>query len=262
MALHLKYSRKHLPKDGIEFQRVSPADNPHTLTPVGLVQVPMNPSNIETESIRLTTVVLAEYESPSDGTICKPTEQGPCCSARSIITINELQCYLQNLDMKQAAETVWSAFAFVLHGESVPLGKGSLTPLGAQQMLSQGAALRDRWLTNMTTPSSDLITISGNAPIAGIETVGIDNSQLGIYSTLDDAVTGGALAFMQGLYPPASQTFSSVNGGVTASRLADNTLVDFPLNGYMYPNIQTSSVSDPDSIWSVPPALVPRQAFS
>ncbi|KAI1488925.1 histidine phosphatase superfamily [Biscogniauxia mediterranea] len=70
----------------------------------------------------------------------------------------------------------------------------------------------------------------------------IDNSQLSIYSTTDDVVTGSALAFLQGLYPP-------VAGSSNASTLANGTTIEYPLSGYQYPNVQTLSGLDPNSIW-------------
>jgi hypothetical protein len=152
-----------------------------------------------------------------------------------------------------ASQTVWSAFAFVLNGERVPQytsGTGSLTPLGAQQMFSQGSALRSRWLTNTTT-TGESNNITSNAPIAGVERVAIDNSQLLLYSSLEEYANAGAIAFMQGLYPPTSQAYASDNGGMNASMLANGSLVDFPLGGYMYPNIQTLAVSESESIWFV-----------
>lgn len=150
-------------------------------------------------------------------------------------------------------ETVWSAFAYVLNGERTPLhgpgtAQGRLTSLGAQQMLSQGSLLRTRWLTNGTSAGKDT-NATTIAPIANIEKRAIDNDQLSIYSSRDDHVTAGALAFMQGLYPPQTQTFAVNNGGINASVLANGSLVDFPLDGYMYPNIQTLSLSDSESVW-------------
>lgn len=155
--------------------------------------------------------------------------------------------------IQAADETVWSAFAYVLNGERTPLlgpatARGALTSLGAQQMFSQGSLLRTRWLVN-TTSSSSGSNATTNAPIANIERLAIDNSQLSISSSRDDYVSAGALAFMQGLYPPRTQTFASNNGGINASVLANGSLVNFPLDGYMYPNIRTLSLSEPESVW-------------
>ncbi|KAF7521643.1 hypothetical protein G7054_g12388 [Neopestalotiopsis clavispora] len=153
----------------------------------------------------------------------------------------------------RSAETVWSVFAYVNHGERTPLrdlaiGDGSLTPLGAQQMFSQGSLLRNRWLVN-TTQSDPDGNVTDNAPIAAIGASAIDNSQLSIWTTRDDYITAGAQAFMQGLYPPKTRTFADNNGGVAAAMLANGSVVDFPLGGYMYPNLRTVSLSDTESVW-------------
>lgn len=148
-------------------------------------------------------------------------------------------------------ETVWSSFAYVFYGERTPLQgelSPSLTPLGAQQLYSQGALFRARYLSNSSLSDEDN-TITTNAPIDGIERLALDNSQLTIYSTADDYVVGGALAFMQGLYPPAARTFAYNNGGENASLLANGTMIDYPLNGYQYPNIQSIPSTDLNSVW-------------
>lgn len=68
-------------------------------------------------------------------------------------------------------------------------------------------------------------------------------------STTDGYVVSGSLAFLQGLYPPVLNVFAYNNGGVNASTLANGSSIDYPLNGYQYPNIQTISSSDSDSVW-------------
>ncbi|KAI0834221.1 phosphoglycerate mutase-like protein [Hypoxylon sp. FL0890] len=148
-------------------------------------------------------------------------------------------------------ETVWSSFAYVFYGERTPLQGAlspSLTPLGAQQLYSQGSLFRARYLSNSSLSNEDN-AITTNAPIAGIERLALDNSQLAIYSTADDYVVGGALAFLQGLYPPVSRTFAYSNGGENASILANGTMVDYPLDGYQYPNIQSLPSTDLNSVW-------------
>ncbi|KAI1409989.1 phosphoglycerate mutase-like protein [Hypoxylon sp. FL1857] len=148
-------------------------------------------------------------------------------------------------------ETVWSSFAYIFYGERTPLQgelPPSLTPLGAQQLYSQGSLFRARYLSNSSLSDEDN-AITTNAPIVGIERLALDNSQLSIYSTADDYVVGGALAFLQGLYPPVSRTFAYSNGGENASTLANGTMIDYPLNGYQYPNIQSLPSTDLNSVW-------------
>lgn len=155
----------------------------------------------------------------------------------------------------ESEETVWSSVAYILSGESTPLrgsasASGStLTPLGAQQMLQAGSVFRARYLTlngNLTEAQSRLTT---QAPIKDIELSAIDNSQLNIAATDDMRTSTSAQAFMQGLYPPAGQSVSNDSGGIAAAQLANGSILDFPLGGYQYPNIQTLSSLDPMSIW-------------
>ncbi|KAI1506427.1 histidine phosphatase superfamily [Biscogniauxia marginata] len=151
---------------------------------------------------------------------------------------------------QSGTETVWASFAYVLHGERTPpLGETSviLTPSGAQQLYSQGSLFRARYLSN--TLSDEEHRITTNSPIVGLEQDTLDNSQLSIYSSTDDVVTASTLAFMQGLYPPVSGTSASSNASSDASTLANGTTVEYPLDGYQYPNIQTLSGLDPNSIW-------------
>ncbi|KAI1374794.1 phosphoglycerate mutase-like protein [Hypoxylon crocopeplum] len=152
---------------------------------------------------------------------------------------------------QSANETVWSSFAFVLYGEHTPLtGQSqSLTPMGAQQLYSQGSLFRARYLSNSSLSDEDN-AITTNAPIVGIERQALDNSQLDLYSSTDDFIVGGALAFLQGLYPPVTREFAYNNGGDNASILANGTMINYPLDGYQYPNIQTASITyDPASVW-------------
>ena len=84
----------------------------------------------------------------------------------------------------------------------------------------------------------------------GIQKNAIDNSQIEIISTTDSFIFTSALAFMQGLYPPIQQ--ASESSGVVNSAIASNgSLVNYPLGGYQYPNIETSTVFDPADIWLV-----------
>lgn len=154
----------------------------------------------------------------------------------------------------QATETVWSAFAYVLNGERTPMqglgpSHGTLTSLGAQQMYSQGSLLATRWLTNLSLSAAGDSNVTTNAQIVDLERNAIDNSQIWIASSRDDYIATGALAFVQGLYPPRNGTFATNNGGIDAATLADGSYLNYPLDGYMYPNIRTLSISEPESIW-------------
>ncbi|KAK4226993.1 histidine phosphatase superfamily, partial [Podospora fimiseda] len=153
---------------------------------------------------------------------------------------------LAQVDNNQV-EKVWSSVSWVFYGDRTPLvsydNPATLTPLGAQQLYTQGAALRDRYLR--INPEDE-----NNAPLIGISRNAIDNSQLNIISTTDSYVVGSATSFLQGLYPPVTQAFPNSTGGLLAASLSNGSILNFPLDGYQYPNIRTlSRVNDPDSIW-------------
>ncbi|KAK0658294.1 histidine phosphatase superfamily [Cercophora samala] len=156
--------------------------------------------------------------------------------------------------LAQSEERVWSSVAWILYGDRTPLlsDNPTLTPLGAQQLKAQGAALRTRYLWK-SRPDDDDIDNNGLediAPIQGIERYAIDNRQLKVMSTTDTYNVASAMALFQGLYPPATQQFSNSTGGITAATLANGTIVNYPLDGYQYPHIQTvSRLFNPTSIY-------------
>ncbi|PQE08874.1 histidine acid phosphatase protein [Rutstroemia sp. NJR-2017a BVV2] len=113
----------------------------------------------------------------------------------------------------------------------------SLTPLGAQQLYSAGSVIRDRYLSSNDTQ------LTLGLPINGLSTGTIVNSQMQILSTSDEYVVASAQAFMQGLYPPVA----GMNGG--SSTLGNKSVVNYPLGGYQYPNINSLSTEDYNYIW-------------
>lgn len=145
-----------------------------------------------------------------------------------------------------AEQIVWSSFAYILHGERTPLATSSLsatlTTYGAQQMFAQGQMFRDRYLTSST--STDDGNVTGSFPIVGLSRRALDNSQLDIMTNTDTFNVASAMAFMQGLYPPTPDAFVENDGGRNASTLSNGSVVDFPLDGYQYPNIQATSALD------------------
>ncbi|KAK4165102.1 histidine phosphatase superfamily [Cladorrhinum sp. PSN259] len=148
-------------------------------------------------------------------------------------------------------ERVWSSVSWVLYGDRTPLKSpyhpATLTPLGAQQLRTQGAVVRDRYLRPSLPEDAEA---EDTRPISGISRNAIDNNQVSIISTTDSYVVGSAMAFLQGLYPPVTQAFPSSTGGIEAASLSNGSIVNYPLDGYQYPNIRTvSRVVDPDSIW-------------
>ncbi|KAK8108294.1 uncharacterized protein PG998_010307 [Apiospora kogelbergensis] len=153
---------------------------------------------------------------------------------------------LLGLGKVEAEQIVWSSFAYILHGERTPLStsslKSSLTTYGAQQLYAQGQVFRDRYLTNASDGN-----ITNSFPIVNLSPRALDNSQLDIITTTDTYNVASAMAFMQGLYPPTPRAFVENDGGRDASTLANGSLVNFPLDGYQYPNIQATSILDPKS---------------
>lgn len=147
-----------------------------------------------------------------------------------------------------AEQVVWSSFAYILHGERTPLSTDSLsatlTTYGAQQMFAQGQFFRDRYLSGSSSSADDNGNAADSFPIAGLSRRALDNSQLDIMTNTDSFNVASAMAFMQGLYPPAPGAFVENDGGRNASTLANGSLVDFPLDGYQYPNIQATSSLD------------------
>ncbi|RDA89940.1 hypothetical protein CP533_0292 [Ophiocordyceps camponoti-saundersi (nom. inval.)] len=131
------------------------------------------------------------------------------------------------------ADTVWAAAAYIAHGETSPLLAGRqpvLTPDGAQELWRQGSAFRRRYL------SASNGTFLRNMPVDVI-----DNRQLAVASQNKAWVFGGALAFLQGLYPPQTTDLGR-------NYAAGNTAMEYPLNGYQYPLVQTLSSQDPSSV--------------
>jgi len=147
-------------------------------------------------------------------------------------------------------EYIWSSVGWVFHGERDPflgnVNTPTLTSLGAQQMFSQGSMFRTRYLEAGDSDQRHDEAGNVHAPIVGIQKNAIDNSQIEIISTTDGFIFTSALAFMQGLYPPVQANSS---GDLDGAIVSNGSLVNYPLGGYQYPNIETSTVYDPADIW-------------
>lgn len=144
---------------------------------------------------------------------------------------------------------VYAAVAYINHGEKTPLLgdlQQVLTPAGAQQMYRQGSSFRARY-TNSTVEG---VSSSTKAPIRGLNSEAANNLQVSLTSTDDEWVVTSALAFYQGLYPPTTDGYISSAGGSDLSKnLAGNgsDSIEYPLDGYQYPNLQTLSSHNSDS---------------
>ena len=55
------------------------------------------------------------------------------------------------------------------------------------------------------------------------------------------------MAFMQGFYPPHQPQSQEIND--LSQVLSDQSVIDSPLNGYIYPSIHTASDLDPNSVF-------------
>jgi hypothetical protein len=148
----------------------------------------------------------------------------------------------------QPTETMLGSVLVVLNGENTPLLTSStieLTPLGAQQLYSAGALFRERYVAPPASFNDSSTTSS--APIEGINTYYIDNSQMVLMSRNDEYVAASAQAFMQGLYPPLSQI---VDGPTLTEEaiLANGTIIQAPLGDYQYAAINIVTFEDPNSM--------------
>ncbi|KAK8095047.1 Histidine acid phosphatase [Apiospora hydei] len=158
---------------------------------------------------------------------------------------------LLGLEGVEAEQIVWSSFAYILHGETTPLStsslSSSLTAYGAQQMFAQGQMFRYRYLTTANTGDASDDDATGSFPIVGLSQRALDNSQLDIVTNADTYNVASAMAFLQGLYPPTPGAFVENDGDLNASTLSNGSMVEFPLDGYQYPNIQATSILDEKS---------------
>ncbi|KAJ4261592.1 hypothetical protein NW762_007023 [Fusarium torreyae] len=147
-------------------------------------------------------------------------------------------------------DKVWAAVAFINHGERVPMASNLrtvLTPEGAQQLLRQGTAFRARYIKDgvKDTDYEDIQT----SYLQNLKDDVIDNDDLDIISQTEEWVSAGAVAFMQGLYPPSLNSFDSSTGGeeIAMNLATSDNKTQYPLNGYQYPNIRTPTYFDPES---------------
>jgi hypothetical protein len=87
--------------------------------------------------------------------------------------------------------------------------------------------------------------------ILGLSAFAIDNDEINIYTDSASYSTASAEAFFQAFYPPYSPL--NITGAAVDPTLltANQTYVEFPLNGYQYPDIQSFSQTDPNGIWLV-----------
>jgi hypothetical protein len=144
----------------------------------------------------------------------------------------------------QAQQTTWGTVVMSLNGERTPNiadAFPNLTPLGAQQAVSAGSAIRTRYL--LEGPGDN---VTPSYPISGISTDKIVNTQLYLLAADDDYIAASAQAFMQGLYPPVGDPIVNQE-----AILANGSLIQYPLGGYQYATIDTISPLDFNYVWYV-----------
>ncbi|MCJ1314054.1 hypothetical protein MMC25_007734 [Agyrium rufum] len=149
----------------------------------------------------------------------------------------------------QGTEVIWSSVLVSLFGDRTPPLSSqfsALSPIGANQLFSSGSFFRQRYITPSETETPN------NLVIYGISTYQVDNTQVVSRAYYDQFTTASGMAFVQGLYPPTQTlnqpvTYETMLGSMY--QLADGSTVDFPLSGYQYSTIDTSSGLDPSSIW-------------
>ncbi|KAJ4367280.1 hypothetical protein N0V83_006861 [Neocucurbitaria cava] len=161
---------------------------------------------------------------------------------RNVVTVMALAWLGSAQDQDDDTYHPHAAFAFIRTGDRTPIilpGVSVLTALGANQMLTLGQNFRTRYITG-DSPNG-----LGTEHIAGLSQNTLDNDQI-LVKTLDKQyLMASAQAFMQGLYPPHALG----NGtGDASGLLADGTTVNFPLDGYQYANVHSTSELDAQSI--------------
>ncbi|EGD99572.1 hypothetical protein TESG_06838 [Trichophyton tonsurans CBS 112818] len=131
-----------------------------------------------------------------------------------------------------AAETVLGAYIFSRHGDrtSKSTPPTVLTDLGYSQVYSSGRYYRDRYIS--PSSSSQVLGISPNI---------ISPGEITASAPQDEVLQKSALAFFQGLYPPA--------GKEAKTTLRNGTVVEAPMDGYQLVAIeQVKSGSNSENI--------------
>lgn len=136
------------------------------------------------------------------------------------------------------AETVLGLYIFSRHGDRTPkaLAPTNLTSLGAEQVYSSGSWYRNQYVAS-----------DANTPLFSLSSNLVALNQLAVMAPpSDNVLQNSAMAFLQGLYPPA--------GDASAQELRNDTEVTAPLGGYQYIPVNTvenaaSSANSENSAW-------------
>ncbi|KAI0845566.1 phosphoglycerate mutase-like protein [Daldinia vernicosa] len=123
-------------------------------------------------------------------------------------------------------ETVLGVYIFHRHGDRTPksLAPTNLTALGADQVFQSGSYYRSKYVAS-----------DASSPIVGLSNDIAVPTQLSVISPADSVLQSSALAFLQGIYPPAGDNGVSI--------LANKSEVQAPLGGYQYIPVGVSSTA-------------------
>ncbi|KAK5121729.1 hypothetical protein LTR85_004604 [Meristemomyces frigidus] len=139
--------------------------------------------------------------------------------------------------------TVWASVIFSRTGERTPEVLGyiptTLTSLGAQQAHNSGAFFRDRYISSVS-----IIDGVDSAPMQGLSAESIDSMQMYVAALDEQYTVASAQAFLQGLYPPYTLNSSTASVLDPTSVLANGTYVEYPLQGYQYPQVHAFGALD------------------
>ncbi|KAI0025317.1 histidine phosphatase superfamily, partial [Xylariomycetidae sp. FL0641] len=127
------------------------------------------------------------------------------------------------------AETVLGVYIFSRHGDRTPkaLAPANLTSLGAEQVYSSGNYYRNRYVAS-----------DASSPVFGLSSDIAVTLQMDVSAPADTVLQNSATAFLQGLYPPV--------GDLSAQKLANDSSVQSPLNGYQYIPVSTAAAASSD----------------
>lgn len=108
-------------------------------------------------------------------------------------------------------------------------------------MFHQGESFRNRYVVNNDS-TSDVF-----APINTLNTNRADREETVILVPDSPYLEASAMAFMQAFYPPHLPEVQEITD--LSQIISDSSVVDNPLNGYIYPQIHTASDLDPNSLF-------------
>ncbi|KAF3479633.1 uncharacterized protein GIQ15_06609 [Arthroderma uncinatum] len=133
-------------------------------------------------------------------------------SGTSLLTLSAAVTLLAPVS---AAETVLGAYIFSRHGDrtSKSTPPTVLTDLGYSQVYSSGSYYRNRYISS-----------SSSSQVLGISPDIIAPGEVTVSAPQDEVLQKSALAFFQGLYPPA--------GKEAKTTLRNGTVVQAPMDGY------------------------------